>query len=149
MSRQLRWPGYADQVALGVREVTDHDTSLQVLFGTHLARPTETLGLLERGLDIRNADVEDRVAVIAHASADTAWDSDPVAGRVAVHEAVVPWLGDSLRNRGTRVELPSEEVAVVALKFLRVFPDDLKVHNWLSHDLSFLRRQPTPVGVLP
>ena len=86
---------------------------LRVLFGTHSTRPAEALGLLERRLDVRNADVEDHVALVAHPSADAAGNPGPVAGRVAVHEPVVSRLGDRLSDRGVRVELPSEQVAVV------------------------------------
>ena len=99
-------------MALGVREVADHEICPRVLFRAHPARPTEALGLLERGLDVGNADVEDNLTVVAHASADAARDPGPVAGRVAVHEPVVPRLRDCLRDRGARVELPSEQVAV-------------------------------------
>jgi Resolvase, N terminal domain len=133
VSRELPWPGEADQVTLGVREVADHEICPWVPFGTHPARPAEALGFLERGLDVGNAHVEDRVGVVAHTSADAAWDPRPIAGRVAVHEPVVPRLGDRLRSRSGGVELPSEQVAVVAPELVRIFPDDLKVHNWLSH----------------
>ena len=71
-------------MALRVREVADHEVSPRGLVGAHPARPAEALGLLERGLDVGNADVEDHVAVVAHASADAARDPDPVVGRVAV-----------------------------------------------------------------
>ncbi len=97
----LRMPTY--QLVLGVGEVADHEVSPRGLVGTHLARPAEALGLLERGLDVGNADVEDHVAVVAHASADAARDPDPVAGRVAVHEPVVRRLGDRLRETGALV----------------------------------------------
>ena len=51
-------------MAFGVREVADHEICLRVLFGTHSTRPAEALGLLERRLDVRNADVKDDVALL-------------------------------------------------------------------------------------
>ena len=85
-------------MTLGVREVADHEICPRVLFGAHPARPAEALGLLERRLDVGNADVEDHVAIVAHASADAARDPGPVAGGVAIHEPVVPRLRDRLRE---------------------------------------------------
>src|ERR1700693_1483085 len=120
-------------MAFGVREVAGHEICSRVFFGAHSTRPAEALGLLERSLDVRNADVEDHVALIAHPSTDAAGDPGPVAGRVAVHEPVVSRLGDRLRDRGVRVELPSEQVAVVAPEPLRILPDDFKMHYRLSH----------------
>ena len=81
-------------------------------------------GLLERSLDVRNADIEHRVALVAHPSPDAAGDPGPVAGRIAVHEPVVSRLGDRLRDWGIRVELPSEQVTVVAPELLRILPDE-------------------------
>ena len=48
-------------MALGIGEVTDHE-ACGGLCWAHPARPAQALGSLERGLDIGNADVEDRVA---------------------------------------------------------------------------------------
>jgi len=69
----------------------------------------------ERALDVGNVDVENRVAVVIPASTDAARNSNPVAGRAAVNKAVVPLLGDTLRDWGGRVELPPEEGAVVGV----------------------------------
>jgi hypothetical protein len=54
-------------------------------FGAHPALPAEAIGLLERGLDVGNADVEDHVAIVARASADATRDPGPVAGGIAIH----------------------------------------------------------------
>ena len=59
-------------MTLGVREVADHEICPRVLLGAHPARPAEALGLLERRLDVGNANEEDHVAIVAHASADAA-----------------------------------------------------------------------------
>jgi hypothetical protein len=86
-------------VAFGVREVADHEIRSRFFLRAYSTRPAEALGLLERSFDVRNADVEDHVALVAHPSADAAGDPGPVAGRVAVHEPVVSRLGDRLRAR--------------------------------------------------
>lgn len=88
----LRRPGNADHMALRISEVADHKVCSWILLGTQQARPPEALGVLERGLDVGNADVEDRVAVVISPSAYAAWDSGSVARRVALDEAVVARL---------------------------------------------------------
>lgn len=65
------------------------------------------------------------------------WVSRPIAGRAPLHEPVVRGLGDRVRDGTARVELPAEQVAVVAPEPLRVRSDDLAVDHWLSH-ASFL-----------
>jgi hypothetical protein len=55
------------------------------------------------------------------------------SGILRQQNEVVSRLGDHLRHRGVCVELPSEQVAVVAPEPLRILPDDFKMHNWLSH----------------
>src|SRR6266567_2704258 len=148
MARRLRSPGDADQVALGVGEVADHQAGRRPL-GAHPALPAEALGPLQGGLDIGNADVEDHMAVVACASADAARDPGPVAGRDAVHEAVVRRLRYRLRDRGAGVELPSEQFAEVTPELRRILPDDLEVHNRLSHGYSLPRWQPLAYGCRP
>lgn len=60
----------------------------------------------EAGLRRWEAEVEDRIAVVARASTSAAQDSDPIASRVAVDEPAVSTLRDGLRHRGARVEFP-------------------------------------------
>ena len=72
-----RRSGEADQIALGVREMRDHEIFPRVLHWAHQARPAESLGLLERDSDVGNADVEDRMAVVARASANAARNPAP------------------------------------------------------------------------
>jgi hypothetical protein len=79
-------------MALRVSEVADHKVCTWILLGTQQAPPPEALGVLERGLDVGNADVEDRVAVMISPSAYAARDPGSVAGRVALDEAVVARL---------------------------------------------------------
>jgi hypothetical protein len=98
----------------------------------HPPLPAQALGLLEGGLDVGNADIEEHVAVIARASADATRDPSPVAGRDAVHEAVVARLRHRLGDRGADVELPAEQFAEVTPQVCRILPDDLEVHHWLS-----------------
>src|ERR1700743_2744893 len=131
----LRGAGDADQVALRVGEVADHQASRGSL-RAHLPCPAKALCLLQGGFDIGHANVENRVARVARATADAAWYPGPVVGRDAVHEPVVQRFRHRLRDRRTRVELPPEEFAVVAPELRRVRPDDLEVHHWLSHDYS-------------
>src|SRR6185312_9951179 len=70
---RLRWPGYADQVALRVGEVPDHQAGRRPV-GTHHALAAQAFGPLQGGLDIGHADVEHRVSRISRAAADTAGD---------------------------------------------------------------------------
>ena len=63
-STRLRRPGYADQVALRVGEVPDHQARRCPL-GTHHALAAQALGPLQGGLDIGHADVEHRVGRVS------------------------------------------------------------------------------------
>lgn len=88
-TRGLSRTGKADQIAIRVREVRDHEVFPRVLHWTHHARPPEALGLLERDSDVGNADVEDRMAGVARASTYAARNPDPVVSRITVHEPVI------------------------------------------------------------
>jgi hypothetical protein len=68
---------------------------------------------------------------VALAAADATVDA--AAGRAAVDEPIVTVLRDRFGGRVADVELPLEQLAVVAPKLRRVASDDLEVHNWLSH----------------
>src|ERR1017187_6171062 len=103
-ARRLSGSGEADQITLRVREMRDHEFFPRVLHWTHHARPAEALGLLERDSDVGNADVEDRMAVVARASTNAARNPDPVVSRITVHEPVITLLRDRLRHPGARVE---------------------------------------------
>src|SRR5829696_3699883 len=138
--------GYADQMPLGVGELPDHQGSRSA-FGTHAALPTEALSLLERGLDVGNAHIEQDTTLVALAAADTA--VDPTAGRAPVHEPVVTRLGDRLGRRVASVVLPAEQLAVVGPELRRIASDDLEVHNWLSQGESFLATRTAVGSVLP
>jgi hypothetical protein len=98
--------GEADQVAFGIAEVANDQASPGLTLGAHQALPSEALGLFERGFNIRNPNVKERMALIARASADATGNACPVTGRVAVHKAVISALRNSLRDRAARVELP-------------------------------------------
>ena len=98
------------------------------LLGTHHAGPTEALGLRERGLDVGHRDVEGDVAAVALGPSRDA-SADPHAVRARVPVA----LDDPVPHRIAGVDLPSEEVCVVALKLPPVLPDDLEVDHRLSH----------------
>jgi hypothetical protein len=91
------------------------------------------LGFTECGFDVGNADVKDHIPFVVDASANPTRDACPIAGGVAVYEPVIPRLRDRFRNRSARVEFPSKQVAIVTPKLLRILPNDLKVHNWLSN----------------
>src|SRR4051794_12118618 len=101
-------------MTLRIREVADLDIGSRDRVGPHPAGPAEHFGLLERLLDVGHADVEGDVTVVAlHAAADPSRDPDSVARRVALDERVVH-SGD----RGARVEVPPEELAVIPLELL-------------------------------
>src|SRR5436190_53948 len=59
---------------------------------------------------------------------DAAGDAGSVARLVLLHERVVH-PGD----RGTRIEVPVEQLSVIALEALSVLSDDLEVHYRLAH----------------
>src|SRR5438034_4995314 len=141
----LRRPGYADEVALRVGEVPDHQAGRCPL-GTHHALPAQALGPLQGGLDIGHANVEHRVGLVSRATADATGDPGPVAGGVAVHEAVVVRLRHRLRDRGAGVELPPEQFAEVAPELRRLLSDDLEVHNRLRHGYSLRAGRAPPAG---
>src|SRR5216684_1916793 len=103
--------------------------------GRRADSPRNSLVLLQRLFHVGNAHVEDGVRIVALAAADAARNPDTVGSRVAFHEPVVRRLGDFLRDFSTRVERPTEEVAVVSPELLRILPDYLEVHDWLSHGI--------------
>src|SRR5215469_4960063 len=125
--------GNADHVAFGIPEVANNQTSSWFGFGAHQTLPSEPLSFFERGLDIGNARVENRMALIARASPDTIGNARAVAGRVAVHKAVIATLGNRLTDGAAGIELPSEKIAVVASQLRWIVSDDFEVHNRLSH----------------
>lgn len=71
--------GNADQVALWVGELSDYKGT-RSLFRAHPACPAEPLRLLQRGLDIGNAHVEQDAPFVALSTAHTAVVAGPVAG---------------------------------------------------------------------
>src|SRR5580704_3773645 len=146
--RELCGASQADQVALWIGEVADHQAGRR-LDRAHLALPAQALGPLQRRLDVGDADVEDHVAVVRGASADAAGNPGSVAGRAAVHEPVVRWLRHRLRDRGAHVELPAEQVTEVAPELLRVLANDLEVHDRLGHGCSFRAGLPGARGADP
>jgi hypothetical protein len=81
-------------VTFGVGEVANHEVCARVRLAPHSARPPETFGLLERELDVGDADVEDGVAHVAAPAAHAARYPGAVTGRVPVGEPVVTRLGD-------------------------------------------------------
>src|SRR6266480_7785028 len=126
-SRRLVPLDDSDQMALGIRELAQDDLAHDVL-GAHDALAAEALGLLQRLLDVRHRDVERHVAVVAlGALAHAPADADAVASEVAFprdHPVVVLVVC---------VDLPTEELGVVPVELLAVLPDDLEVHDRLSH----------------
>ena len=99
------------------------------LVRAHHARPAEALGLLQRGFDVGNLDVEGDVAAVSLGRGpDAAPDADTVGVRVSVTR------DDGVVRRPDRVaELPAEQLGVVAAQLVAVLADDLEVDNWLSH----------------
>src|SRR5262249_47571958 len=131
-------PGHPDQVALGIGEVTDDQARWRPL-RAHLALAAQAFCFPERGLDLGYLHVEQHVRLVGTAAADPAGDTGAVAGAHAGNEAVLARLGHRVGDRGTRVELPPEQQTVVFPQFWRVLPDDLKVHDRLSHVNSLQR----------
>src|SRR2546423_1868466 len=123
----------ADDVALGVGELTDLE-ALHHLLRSHQPGAPEALGLGERRLDVRDLDVDRDVPVVAfRASGDAATDPH------AVGIDVVLAGDDAVVHRVARVDLPAEQLRVVALELRSVLPDDLEVHDGLAHGRFPLR----------
>jgi hypothetical protein len=87
----LRGARNADQVALGVGEVTDHQ-ACRGAFWSHLALAAEPLGFSQGGLDVGHADVEDDVGRVAGASPDAAGNPGSAG---AVTRSTKPWSDGS------------------------------------------------------
>src|SRR2546421_5066670 len=106
----------ADHVALGIRELAQRDLAHDVL-GAHDPLAAEALGLLQRLLDVRHLDVEGDVAFVAVGPLpDAAADPDAVAARVALAR------DHPVLHRVVGLDLPAEELGVVAPELLAVLP---------------------------
>ena len=79
MARYLRCSSQANHGALGVAEVRDDET-IGRRGRTHDASTTELFGASERGFDICDADVEDRMVSEPRSAAYSSADSGTVAG---------------------------------------------------------------------
>ena len=126
--------GDADEVPFGVGEMPDDEGSGSALWA-RLALPAKPHRFHQRGLDVGDAHVEENPRLIALAAAYTT--VDPAVGRAPVNEPVVTRLGDRIGSRVVGLELPTEQLAVVAPERCRILTDDLEVHNWLSQGGSF------------
>src|SRR6185437_3370776 len=122
----------ADQVALGVGEVTDHEAGRRP-FRPELAFAAEPLRFPQRGLHIGHPDVEDDVGRVAGAPADPTGNPGAVGGGDAVDEPVVGRLRYRLGDRGAGVKAPAEQLAEVVPQPLRVLADDLEVNDRVCH----------------
>src|ERR1700748_1801312 len=121
-TRRSRGTRDADQVALGVGEVTDHETG-RCPFRPQHAFAAEPLRFPQRGLHVGHADVEEDVARIAAAPADPTGNPGAVGGGDAVDEPVVGRLRYRLGNRGAAVKTPVEQLTEVVPQLLRVLAD--------------------------
>src|SRR5207245_5899381 len=130
----LGGPHYPDEVPLGVVEEPDLDLIADLL-GSHHARAAEALGLGERCLHVVDADVEGDVAVVAlRRGADAAADADSVRAHVGGA------IDDPIVHRVVGVDLPPEQLRVVAAEPGHVPAHDLEVDHWPSHAPSSVRR---------
>src|SRR4051794_17861442 len=111
-----------DEVALGILELGDRRPIGDVhRVGDLLA--AQLLGLGQGGADVVDLNVEGDIAVALLAGADAAADAGPVLGR-GDHAVVHGVVG---------VDVPAEEVAVVALELLGVGANHLEVDDGVSH----------------
>src|SRR5579859_7507868 len=109
-------------MALGVREQPDDDPHAGHLVGSHHLLATEALGLLERGADVVDLDVERDVAGVAVRTGPDA-AADPV--RILDHRVV---------GRPHRLaELPAEHLAVVLAQAIPVPAYYLVMNHRLTH----------------
>ena len=129
----LRRPGQADHGALVVTEVRD-DQTIGRRDRTHDASTTELFGASERGFDICDADIEDRMVSEGRFAAYSSADSGTVAGLDQVQEAVLAGIGHRTGDGRRCCEAPAEQSAVVLAKPLGIGADDLEVHYWISHE---------------
>src|SRR6266516_6257919 len=121
----------ADQVALGILELPELD-HVRDRLRTHDAGAAEALCLRERLLDVRHRDVDGDVALVpVRPAGDAAADARPVRRLIPLpsHHSVV--------HRVVGVDLPPEELGVVAPQLVTVLSDHLEVDYRLSH-LSLL-----------
>src|SRR5947209_6191858 len=95
---------------LGIGEPADHDRPGSAL-RAHPALAAQRLGLLERGLDVGDPDVEKDLPLVAIAAAHPAIDS--TVRCAPIDEPVVARLGNRLGGRIADAELPAEQLAVV------------------------------------
>src|SRR5262249_26293785 len=103
--------------------------------GAHHPAAAELLGLRQRRLYVGDFDVEGDVALVAVGPlADPAAEADAFA--VAVGFAV----DEAVSHLVVGVDVPVEELSVVALQPAAVAADHLEVHDWLSHHSPFLVR---------
>jgi hypothetical protein len=121
-------------VALRIEELADLDVRAGDAVRAHNAGPAELRRSRERGLHVRDLDVEGQVAVVAgrgpaHAAADP--------GTVGVGVALA--RDDPVAQRVVGVDLPAEQLGVGAAQPLSIVAHDLEVDDWLSHPRSSLR----------
>ena len=135
-SRSLR-SGQPDQRAFGIFELAD-DEAPRRSGRTHGPGPAEFLRSLQSRLDVGYRNVEQRVALVCCAAADTAADARSVCRRHEVDETIVLRFGhlDGHRRRG--IELPPEELAEELSEPGRVLSDDLEMNHWVRHETFLL-----------
>src|SRR5918995_3365445 len=125
---------HSDHVPFGIGELADHET-FHHLVGPHHARASELPGPGERRLGVGHLHVEGHVPLVAlraraHAPAYSG------AVRVGVPLA----LDSPVIHRVVRVDLPPEELSVIALEPLPIFANDFEVNHWLSHAVTLVFR---------
>ena len=100
---------------------------------------TEGFGAGERLSYFGYADVEDGVAVVSRASADTACGSRRLVARR--DERVFGRCGDAFSHGGAGWRVPTEQLRVEVAKPRRVGTDQLEVNNWIAHVASVAREE--------
>src|SRR5215211_1418181 len=121
----------ADDVALGIAELSERQVDARNLIGSEDGSATELFRLRQRRPHVRDLDVEGDVTVVAlGAVADPAADPHAVGGGVALP------LNRPVGHRVARVDFPAEELGVVALQFLPVLTYYFEMDDWLSHLVS-------------
>lgn len=103
----------ADQIALRVGEVADHEIGARIACRPEHPPAAGTLCLLQRLLDIGNSHIKDRMGLVAVAATDPG-DAGAVAGLDPVDETIVAGIGNRFGNRTVGVERPAKNFAVEA-----------------------------------
>src|SRR3954466_475550 len=136
-ARLSGWPGNADQVPSRIAEVSDSDLPALVALRPKNGRSSERLGAGQRLGNVGHANIEDGVAVVSGAAADTTRGWRRLFARR--DEGVLGRRGHSLCDRSPGRCIPTEQSRVEVAKACGLGTDQFEVNNWISHPPTLAR----------